>query len=40
MIEIASVVDFLASDAAFFISGADILADGGMVAALRHAPTA
>ena len=35
MIEIAGVVDFLASDRASFISGTDILADGGMIANLR-----
>jgi len=36
MLEIASVVDFLTSDAASFISGTDILVDGGMIAALER----
>ena len=36
MLEIASIAAFLLSDHASFISGTDILADGGMVAALRH----
>jgi NAD(P)-dependent dehydrogenase (short-subunit alcohol dehydrogenase family) len=35
MLEIANVVEFLVSDAASFVSGTDILVDGGMIAALR-----
>ncbi|WP_297494600.1 SDR family oxidoreductase [Acidocella sp.] len=38
MLEIANLAAFLISDQASFISGTDILADGGMVAALRHVP--
>lgn len=34
--DIASVVAFLCSDAASFISGCDIRVDGGLVGALRH----
>jgi NAD(P)-dependent dehydrogenase (short-subunit alcohol dehydrogenase family) len=36
MLEIANIAAFLLSDHASFISGTDILADGGMVSALRH----
>lgn len=36
MLEIANVAEFLVSDAASFISGTDILVDGGMIATLRH----
>lgn len=39
MLEIANVADFLVSDAASFISGTDILVDGGMIATLRHHPS-
>lgn len=35
MLEIANITAFLLSGAASFISGTDILADGGMIAALR-----
>lgn len=38
MLEIAATVDFLASPAASFISGIDILVDGGLLAATRHPP--
>lgn len=36
--EIAAVVAFLVSDAASFVTGTDVLVDGGAVAALRHPP--
>jgi NAD(P)-dependent dehydrogenase (short-subunit alcohol dehydrogenase family) len=36
MLEIADTIDFLASDRASFISGTDILVDGGIAAALRY----
>jgi NAD(P)-dependent dehydrogenase (short-subunit alcohol dehydrogenase family) len=36
MLEIAATVDFLASPGASFISGIDILVDGGLFAASRH----
>lgn len=35
MLEVAGVIDFLLSDAASYISGTDILVDGGLIAALR-----
>jgi NAD(P)-dependent dehydrogenase (short-subunit alcohol dehydrogenase family) len=35
-IEIADAIEFLASDRASFISGTDLLVDGGIAAALRH----
>jgi NAD(P)-dependent dehydrogenase (short-subunit alcohol dehydrogenase family) len=38
MIEIADSVDFLLSDKASFISGVDLLVDGGLLAALRYPP--
>jgi NAD(P)-dependent dehydrogenase (short-subunit alcohol dehydrogenase family) len=38
MIEIADSVDFLLSDQASFISGVDLLVDGGLSAALRYPP--
>jgi NAD(P)-dependent dehydrogenase (short-subunit alcohol dehydrogenase family) len=36
MVEIADAVDFLLSDRASFVTGTDLLVDGGMSAALRH----
>jgi NAD(P)-dependent dehydrogenase (short-subunit alcohol dehydrogenase family) len=36
MLEIADAVEYLASDRASFISGTDILVDGGIAAALKH----
>jgi NAD(P)-dependent dehydrogenase (short-subunit alcohol dehydrogenase family) len=38
MIEIADSVEFLISDQASFISGVDLLVDGGLSAALRYPP--
>jgi NAD(P)-dependent dehydrogenase (short-subunit alcohol dehydrogenase family) len=38
MLEVANVVAFMLSAQASFISGTDILVDGGMVGALRHGP--
>jgi NAD(P)-dependent dehydrogenase (short-subunit alcohol dehydrogenase family) len=38
MIEIADAVEFLLSDKASFISGVDLLVDGGLSAALRYSP--
>jgi NAD(P)-dependent dehydrogenase (short-subunit alcohol dehydrogenase family) len=35
MLEMADVVEFLASDRASFITGIDLLVDGGLAAALR-----
>ena len=35
MLEMADVVEFLASDRASFITGIDLLVDGGLTAALR-----
>lgn len=38
MAEIAEAADFLLSDRASFISGVDLLVDGGLAAAARHSP--
>jgi NAD(P)-dependent dehydrogenase (short-subunit alcohol dehydrogenase family) len=38
MPEIADAVEFLCSERASFITGTDLLVDGGIAAALRHAP--
>lgn len=38
MLEIADAVEFLTSERASFISGTDLLVDGGIAAALSHAP--
>lgn len=40
MIEIAGVVAFLLSDQASYITGTDILVDGGLIAAMQHAKPA
>jgi NAD(P)-dependent dehydrogenase (short-subunit alcohol dehydrogenase family) len=40
MLEIADTIEFLASDRASFISGIDLLVDGGLTAALSHATAA
>jgi NAD(P)-dependent dehydrogenase (short-subunit alcohol dehydrogenase family) len=40
MLEIADAVEFLASERASFISGVDLLVDGGIAAALRYGRTA
>lgn len=37
LMEVADAVEFLASDRASFITGTDLLVDGGISAALRHA---
>ncbi|MFA7588490.1 MAG: SDR family oxidoreductase [Novosphingobium sp.] len=37
MLEIADAIEFLASDQASFVSGVDLLVDGGLSAALEHA---
>jgi NAD(P)-dependent dehydrogenase (short-subunit alcohol dehydrogenase family) len=39
MLEVADAVEFLASDRASFITGTDLLVDGGVAAALRHGAT-
>jgi NAD(P)-dependent dehydrogenase (short-subunit alcohol dehydrogenase family) len=38
MLEIADAIEFLASDKASFISGTDLLVDGGLYAALSTGP--
>jgi len=38
MVEIADAIEFLASDRASYITGTDLLVDGGMVAATRTVP--
>ena len=35
MLEVANLVEFLVSDRASYLSGTDILMDGGLIAALR-----
>jgi NAD(P)-dependent dehydrogenase (short-subunit alcohol dehydrogenase family) len=39
MVETADAIEFLASDKASYITGTDLLVDGGIVAATRTAPT-
>jgi NAD(P)-dependent dehydrogenase (short-subunit alcohol dehydrogenase family) len=39
LLEIADAVEFLASDRASFVTGTDLLVDGGVAAALRHGAT-
>jgi NAD(P)-dependent dehydrogenase (short-subunit alcohol dehydrogenase family) len=36
MVEVADAIEFLASDRASFITGTDLLVDGGVAAVLRH----
>jgi NAD(P)-dependent dehydrogenase (short-subunit alcohol dehydrogenase family) len=38
MVETADAIEFLASDRASYITGTDLLVDGGIVAATRPAP--
>jgi NAD(P)-dependent dehydrogenase (short-subunit alcohol dehydrogenase family) len=40
LLEVGDAVEFLASERASFITGTDLLVDGGIAAALRHGPTA